>query len=40
MATGIYTFDEIPLFFSRRPEATMTEFFVRDITEGIADRQP
>jgi len=36
VATGIYTFDEIPLFFSRRPEATMTEFFVRDITEGIA----
>jgi phosphotriesterase-related protein len=36
VATGIYTFDEIPLFFWRRPEETMTEFFVRDITEGIA----
>jgi phosphotriesterase-related protein len=37
VATGIYTFDEIPLFFWRRPEETMTEFFVRDITEGITD---
>ncbi len=38
VATGIYTFDELPFFFSGggRPEA-MTEFFVRDITEGIAD---
>jgi hypothetical protein len=34
---GIYTFDEIPLFFSRRPAETMTDFFIRDITEGIAD---
>ena len=36
VATGIYTFDEVPLFFWRRPADTMTEFFVRDITEGIA----
>jgi phosphotriesterase-related protein len=36
VATGCYTFDEVPLFFSRRPPSTMTEFFVRDITEGIA----
>jgi len=36
VATGIYTFDEIPLFFWRRPPEAMTEFFVRDITEGIA----
>jgi phosphotriesterase-related protein len=36
VATGIYTFDEIPLFFRRRPSITMTDFFVRDITEGIA----
>ena len=36
VATGIYTFDEVPLFFWRRPSQTMTEFFVRDITEGIA----
>ncbi len=35
VATGCYTFDEVPLFFSRRPRSTMTEFFVRDITEGI-----
>ncbi|HVT71381.1 MAG TPA: phosphotriesterase-related protein [Trebonia sp.] len=35
-ATGIYTFDAVPLFFSRRPARTMTDFFVRDITEGIA----
>jgi predicted metal-dependent phosphotriesterase family hydrolase len=37
VATGIYTFDEVPLFFSRRPKETMTDFFIRDITEGIAD---
>jgi phosphotriesterase-related protein len=37
VATGIYTFDEVPLFFSRRPAETMTDFFIRDITEGIAD---
>jgi phosphotriesterase-related protein len=36
VATGIYTFDEVPLFFTRRPPEAMTEFFVRDITEGIA----
>jgi phosphotriesterase-related protein len=36
VATGVYTFDAVPLFFWRRPRATMTEFFVRDITEGIA----
>jgi phosphotriesterase-related protein len=37
VATGVYTFDAVPLFFWRRPRETMTEFFVRDITEGIAD---
>jgi len=36
VATGIYTFDEVPLFFWRRPAEAMTELFVRDITEGIA----
>jgi phosphotriesterase-related protein len=47
VATGCYTFDEVPLFFWRRTahvEAAlgrpardvMADFFVRDITEGIA----
>jgi phosphotriesterase-related protein len=36
VATGIYTFDEVPLYFWRRPPEAMTELFVRDITEGIA----
>jgi phosphotriesterase-related protein len=36
VATGCYTFDEVPMFFWRRPKSAMTEFFVRDITEGIA----
>jgi hypothetical protein len=36
VATGCYTFGEVPLFFSRRSKSTMTEFFIRDITEGIA----
>ena len=37
VATGIYTFDAVPLFFWQRPRAAMTEFFVRDITEGVLD---
>jgi len=36
VATGVYTFDAVPLFFWQRPRETMTDFFVRDITEGIA----
>ncbi len=36
VATGVYTFDAVPLFFWQRPRETMAEFFVRDITEGIA----
>jgi phosphotriesterase-related protein len=47
VATGCYTFDEVPMFFWRRGaevEASlgrpardvMADFFVRDITEGIA----
>ena len=36
VATGIYTFDEVPLYFWRRPAEAMTELFVHDITEGIA----
>jgi phosphotriesterase-related protein len=35
VATGVYTFDAVPMFFWQRPRETMTEFFVRDITEGI-----
>jgi phosphotriesterase-related protein len=35
VATGVYTFDAVPLFFWQRPRETMTEFFVRDITEEI-----
>ena len=35
VATGCYTFDEVPMYFWRRPPAVMTELFVRDITEGI-----
>jgi phosphotriesterase-related protein len=36
VATGIYTFDDLPLYFWRRPPEAMTELFIRDITEGIA----
>jgi len=43
VATGIYTMDELSPFFARRGPGTMLggpdlleEFFVRDITEGIA----
>ncbi|MFC5995725.1 phosphotriesterase [Pseudonocardia hispaniensis] len=44
VATGLYTFDEIPHYFHYRGPGTllggpelMTELFVRDIREGIAD---
>ena len=37
VATGVYTFDAVPMFFWQRRAETMTEFFVRDITEGITD---
>jgi phosphotriesterase-related protein len=37
VATGVYTFDALPLFFWRRPRDAMTEFFIRDITEGVLD---
>jgi phosphotriesterase-related protein len=42
VATGIYTFDYLPHFFDRRPPTAqrprdaLTEFFVRDIVQGIA----
>jgi phosphotriesterase-related protein len=47
VSTGCYTFDEVPMFFWRRTPAVeaslgrpardvMADFFVRDITEGIA----
>lgn len=44
VATGLYSFDDVPMFFKFRgpgllidgPEL-MTEFFVRDLTKGVAD---
>ncbi|MFD1659159.1 phosphotriesterase [Streptomyces caeni] len=44
VATGLYTFDEIPHYFHYRGPGTlfdgpdpMTELFVKDVTDGIAD---
>ncbi len=44
-ATGLYTYDELPFFFRLKPgpgalvegPEPMTDMFVKDITEGIAD---
>jgi phosphotriesterase-related protein len=43
-ATGVYTYDDVPSYFHYRGPGTMlggpepmVDFFVRDITEGIAD---
>lgn len=44
VATGLYTYDDVPMFFKFRgpgklvdgPEL-LTEFFVKDLTDGIAD---
>ena len=44
VATGLYTFDELPMFFQVHGPGTvlggpevLTELFVRDITEGVLD---
>ncbi|WP_285589683.1 phosphotriesterase-related protein [Actinomycetospora sp. NBRC 106378] len=44
VATGVYTYDSVPFFFSQYGPGTllggddpMVELFVRDITDGIAD---
>ena len=35
VATGVYTYNELPQYFRNRDEDAMAELFVRDITEGI-----
>src|SRR3990170_3590487 len=35
VATGLYTYDELPRYFRRRDIDVMTDLFVRDVTEGI-----
>lgn len=35
VATGIYTYNELPQYFQNRDEDAIAELFVRDITEGI-----
>src|SRR3990170_663189 len=35
VATGLYTYDELPRYFQSRDADVMAELFVRDITEGI-----
>ena len=35
VATGVYTYNELPQYFQNRDEDAMAELFVRDITEGI-----
>lgn len=44
VATGLYTYNDLPIYYSRRGPGTvfggpelLTETFVRDITQGIAD---
>ena len=36
VATGIYTYNDLPFFFRFRGNETMVDLFVRDIEEGIA----
>lgn len=35
VATGIYTWADVPFFFSFRPDEVMVQAFVRDLTDGI-----
>ena len=37
VATGVYTFNELPHYYHRRDDDTIVAMFVRDIQEGIAD---
>jgi phosphotriesterase-related protein len=36
-ATGLYTFNELPMYYRRRDTDAMVAHFVRDIAEGFAD---
>jgi phosphotriesterase-related protein len=36
-ASGLYTFELLPVYYARRPIEHMVEHFVRDIEHGIAD---
>src|SRR5438309_3411002 len=36
VATGIYTFHDVPMYFAFRKTDVMTEYFVADIEGGIA----
>ena len=35
IATGLYTYDQLPRYFESRDEDAMADLFVRDITDGI-----
>jgi phosphotriesterase-related protein len=37
VATGLYTFNELPFFFRRRGTELMAELFIRDIRDGIGE---
>lgn len=37
VATGIYTYDEVPAYFQYRPRESMVDMFVGDIERGIGD---
>jgi phosphotriesterase-related protein len=37
VATGIYTYRDLPLFFQYRDPKDMPKLFIRDLTEGIAN---
>ncbi len=37
VATGVYTFFELPMFLKHRDETTLAAMFVREIREGIDD---
>jgi phosphotriesterase-related protein len=39
VATGLYTYDELPHYFASRPVEHMAECFVKDIQEGIQDTE-
>jgi phosphotriesterase-related protein len=37
VATGAYTFDQLPAYFRNRPVDHLAEQFIRDIEDGVAD---
>ena len=39
VATGLYTFNDLPTYFRNRTPDEIADLFIRDIEEGIRERK-